>query len=512
MLTQADIQFIVDNEKGDVSRLLLGKAPQGVNLQLCCKCIQAREKMRIKAPLWHSNPALVYPFSVSVEQGSSQTTALFKQKIIRELLSGDDLRGNVGVFPRGTVSEEILSTKEGVFVDGKEKCSSLSTKEGVFVDGKEKCSSLSIKECHYVDGMGNLSGRGENGSELSGREIVTADLTGGMGIDSYFISRIASKHFYFERNGELCAATEYNLGQLGAENVVLQNRDVTADDCAALRELEGKGISLLYIDPARRTESGGKAILLQDYEPNVIELQERMFAVSRYILVKVSPMADIKLNLKHLPKTRAVYVVAVDNECKELLFLLDREHNAAACCAEGAVASDANSAATGNEPNGTEPVIYCADCNSRTGEIASFELTVSEEDKASASFSNTIGSYLYEPGKAVMKGGAYKLVSQRFNCSKLAPSTHLYTSDVLLNDFPGKVFSVEEVIPFNKKALKELAKRYPKADLTARNFPLDTNALKKLSGIKDGGNRHIFAVTLSNGDKVLIITAYIVYL
>ncbi len=413
MLTQADIQFIIDNEKGDVSRLLLGKAPQGINLQLCCKCIQAREKMRVKAPLWHSNPALVYPFSVSVEQGSSQITALFKQKIISDLFSG---------------------------------------------------------------------------SESSGREIVTADLTGGMGIDSYFISRIASKHFYFERNGELCAATAYNLGQLGAENVVLQNRDVAADDCAALRELEGKGISLLYIDPARRTETGGKAILLQDYEPNVIDLQERMFAVSRYILVKVSPMADIKLNLKYLPKTKAVYVVAVDNECKELLFLLDSEHN------------------------GSEPVIHCVDCNSRTGKMESFELKISDEESAAANYSNSVGAYLYEPNKAVMKGGAYKLVSQRFNCGKLAPSTHLYTSDIQIADFPGKVFSVEEVIPFNKKALKELAKRHPKADLTARNFPLDTNALKKLSGIKDGGNRHIFAVTLTNGDKVLIITAHIVYL
>lgn len=413
MLTQADIQFIIDNEKGDVSRLLLGKAPHGVNLQLCCKCIQAREKMRVKAPLWHMNPALVYPFSVSVEQGSSQTTALFKQKIISDLFSG---------------------------------------------------------------------------SESSGREIVTADLTGGMGIDSYFISRIASKHFYYERNGELCTATAYNLGKLGAENVVLQNRDVTADDCAALRELEGKGISLLYIDPARRTETGGKAILLQDYEPNVIELQERMFAVSRYILVKVSPMADIKLNLKYLPKTKAVYVVAVDNECKELLFLLDSEHN------------------------GSEPVIQCVDCNSRTGKMESFELKISEEETAAANYSNSIGSYLYEPSKAVMKGGAYKLVSQRFNCGKLAPSTHLYTSENQIADFPGKVFSVEEVIPFNKKALKELANRHPKADLTARNFPLDTNALKKLSGIKDGGSKHIFAVTLTNGDKVLIITAHIVYL
>ncbi len=454
MLTQADIQFITDNEKGDVSRLLFGKAPQGVNLQLCCKCIQAREKMRVKAPLWYSIPSLVYPFSVSVEQGSSQTTALFKQKIISDLFSEGD-----------------SSTKECVFVDGIGEGVTTSTKESVFVDGEVSLGQRSVE-----------------GNELSGRGTVTADLTGGMGIDSYFISRIASRHFYFERNAELCAAAAYNFGQLGVDNVVLQNRDVTADDCAALRELEGKGISLLYIDPARRTETGGKAILLQDYEPDVIELQERMYAVSRYILVKVSPMADIKLNLKHLPKTKAVYVVAVDNECKELLFLLDCEHN------------------------GIEPVIQCVDCNSRTGRMESFELKISDEESAAAKYSNSLGTYLYEPNKAVMKGGAYKLVSQRFDCGKLAPSTHLYTSQSLLEDFPGKVFSVEEVIPFNKKALKELAKRLPKADLTARNFPLDTNALKKLSGIKDGGSKHIFAVTLANGDKVLIITAQVVYL
>ena len=268
MLTSADIQFIVDNEKGDVSRLLLGKAPLGVNLQLCCKCIQAREKMKVKAPLWYANPSLVYPFSVSVEQGSSQTTALFKQKIIA----------------------------------------------GLFAESAPVAENSLVEESTPV-------------AESIPRGLVTADLTGGMGIDSFFISQIADTHYYFERNGELCRATEYNLGQLGAGNIKFANRDVTADDCAALKELEGKGVDILYIDPARRTQQGGKAILLQDYEPNVIDLQERMFAVSRHILVKVSPMADIKLNLKYLPKTKAVYVLSVDNECKELLCLLDREHN-----------------------------------------------------------------------------------------------------------------------------------------------------------------------------------------
>ncbi|MBR2478727.1 MAG: SAM-dependent methyltransferase [Bacteroidales bacterium] len=402
MLKPADIDFIVANEGADVTRLLLGKAPQGINLPLCCKCIQAREKMKIKAPLWYSNPSLAYPFAVSVEQGSSQATALFKQSIISGLLNS---------------------------------------------------------------------------------KLITADLTGGMGIDSFFISRIASKHYYFERNAELCAATEYNFRQLGAWNIEVSNRDITDDDCAALRELEGKGISLLYIDPARRTASGGKAILLQDYEPNVIELQERLFAVSRHILVKVSPMADIKLNLRHLPHTAAVYVVAVANECKELLFLMDRE----------AVNNDVDIISISLDTNGLKN---------------EFRFRPGEEEAAEATYATELGKYLYEPGKAILKGGAYKLISQRYGCRKLAPSTHLYTSDEIIEDFPGKIFKVEEVVPFNKKSLKEVASKHPKADLTARNFPMDTNALKKLSGIKDGGNRHIFAVTLCNGAKVLAVTLH----
>ena len=403
MLTEKDIEFIKANGNADVTRLLLGKAPEGVNLQLCAKCIQARAKMKIKAPLWWENLALAYPFSVSVEQGSSQKTALLKQRIIKELFNN-------------------------------------------LPDSDTPCS------------------------------IITADLTGGMGIDSYFISQIASKHYYFERTKELCEATEYNFTQLGATNIIVSNRDVTADGCAVLKELAHKEISLVYIDPARRTATGDKAILLQDYEPNVIDLQEHLFAISRFVLIKVSPMADIKLNLKYLPNTRAVYIVTVENECKELLFLLDREHS------------------------GAEPSIDVVQKDNVT-------LLLSEEENATATYTSTPGKYLYEPGKGMLKAGAYKLISERYRCRKLAVSTHLYTSDEEINDFPGKTFCIEEVIPFNKKNLKEVTKRFPKADLTARNFPMDTNALKKLSGIKDGGSKHIFAVTLHNGEKVLIITS-----
>ena len=395
-----------------MTRLLLGKAPSGVNLPLCAKCIQARAKMKVKAPLWWENWSLAYPFSVSVEQGSSQTTALLKQRIIKELFNN-------------------------------------------LPDRDARCN---------------------NTPDSNPCGIITADLTGGMGIDSYFISQIASTHYYFERTTELCEATEYNFAQLGTGNIVVSNRDVTANDCAVLKELAQKDISLVYIDPARRTATGDKAILLQDYEPNVIELQEHLFAISQYVLIKVSPMADIKLNLKYLPNTRAVYIATVDNECKELLFLLDREHS------------------------GAEPVINVVQKDNVT-------LLLSEEEAAAATYTSTLGKYLYEPGKGMLKAGAYKLISEKYGCQKLAVSTHLYTSDEEIADFPGKTFIIEETVPFNKKTLKEVAKRFPKADLTARNFPMDTNALKKLSGIKDGGSNHIFAVTLHNGDKVLVITS-----
>lgn len=453
MLKPEEIQYILENEGVETSRLLLGRHPAGINVPLCVKCIEARKKMKIKAPLWHSFPSLVYPFSVSVEQGSSQATALFKQQLIQEHLCQSVLPSN------GITSDALPSTNGGTFVDGKQ----------------------------------NLSGRA--------RGIITADLTGGMGIDSFFISRIAEKHYYFERNTELCEATAYNFRELGAENIIVANRDITADGCAALEELKGQGIDLLYIDPARRLADGKKAILLQDYEPNVVDLQEKMFEVSPNILVKVSPMADISLNLKLLPKTSAVYVVTVDNECKELLFLLNRDH-------EGI--PNIHVAILYNKLNINNIQNKESECTTNLkSEISDFELIVQKCDvteKGIATYTSQVKSYLYELGKGWLKAGAFNLASQRFNCEKLAASTHLYTSDEQINEFPGKAYKVEEVIPFNKKSLKELAKRFPKADITARNFPLDTNALKKLSGIKDGGDRHIFATTLHNGDKVLIVT------
>lgn len=332
-----------------------------------------------------------------------------------------------------------------------------------------------------------------------------ADFTGGMGADTFYLSGLCSKFYYFERNEELCKATEYNLNQLGINNVEAHNIEINNKNISTL---PGAPYDFIFIDPARRSkaDSSAKVISLIDYEPNIIELKEELLKQAPVILVKVSPMADIKLNLRLLPETSAVYIVSIGNECKELLFLLEnrihtQEHNI----------NEIPITAV-NIRNTDKTTIYSnkayrsneAYLSRESREVFSF--TFNKEENALVSYANKTEEYLYEPNKSVLKGGAFKILSETFGLKKLAPSTHLYTSDEFIPDFPGKIYKIEEAIEFNKKTLKKLAARYAHADLTARNFPLNTNELKKLSGIKDGGNRHIFATTLNNSSRILLVT------
>lgn len=313
--------------------------------------------------------------------------------------------------------------------------------------------------------------------------ITGADLTGGMGVDSYFLSQICASFHYFERNEELCKATEYNFEKLGAYNIEVHNIEIDGNN---IPQLPGAPYGFIFIDPARRskTDKASKVISLKDYEPNLIELKEELFKQAPIIVAKVSPMADIKLNLNLLPETEEIHIVSVDNECKELLFVFNR-----------------------NKKNG-EPKIVAANISTKKSPNVApeyIEFLFTEEEESKVTYAKELGNYLYEPNKSILKSGAFKLVSERYGIAKLAQSTHLYTSDALIEEFPGKIYLVEECIPFSKKTIKEVASKYPKADLTARNFPLDTNAVKKLSGIKDGGEKHIFATTLNSCEKIIII-------
>ncbi len=452
MLTQKEIDFIVENAKADTAKLLLaGKKFQDINLKLCINCIESRRKLISKLPQWHANTSLVYPFPLSAEQCSSEATGQYKRDLMATLLKNKKHNGPT-----------------------------------------EKTSTESA--CC----------------------ISAADLTGGMGVDSYYLSGLCKGDggsqdgvfHYFERNRELCKATEYNFKHLGAENIKVHNAELSKEN---IQQFLPTGLDFIFIDPARRSKSdnSSKVISLDEYEPNLIELQDELFKHAPVLLAKVSPMADIKLNLKLLPNATAVHIVSVDNECKELLFVIESTANAAsATSATNAAASTAESAATSTAERLYDIPITAVNLKNAKVEpqtANAFTFTFKQEEQASVVFATEVGEYLYEPNKSILKAGAFKLISQRYGCSKLAASTHLYTSNEFIENFPGKIYIVEKSIPFSKKAIKEIAAQYPHADLSARNFPLDTNALKKLSGIKDGGNKHIFATSLNNGDKILII-------
>ena len=455
MLTQKDIEFIIENEGADTSKLLLGasKYPD-VNVKLCVNCIESRQKIKSKLPQWYSNPALAYPFPLSAEQCSSEATGRYKMEVMEEIVTN---------YKR----------------------------------------------------------------EDASREISGADLTGGMGVDSWFLSQIGrGSHndcgslsendngsqiniHYFERNAGLCEAANYNFNKLGTNNISVHNIEIGHDN---ITQLPQAPYDFIFIDPARRSKAdkSSKVISLQDYEPNLIELKGQLFSQAPVIMAKVSPMTDIKLNLKLLPETTEVHIVSVDNECKELLFILANRD-------DSRIATNKPQNGDCNEPeingegeNGTLGecvIIKTVNIKPRQNGRECFSFTFDQEERAMVKYANKVGNFLYEPNKSILKAGAFKLVSERFNAHKLAPSTHLYTSEALIEEFPGKIYLVEECIPFSKKTIREVASKYPKADLTARNFPLDTNAVKKLSGIKDGGEKHIFATTLNSGEKIIIIAS-----
>ena len=324
-----------------------------------------------------------------------------------------------------------------------------------------------------------------------------ADLTGGLGVDCWFMSRGAAEAHYCERHGELCAAARHNFKALSSS-------DVAADDGATqngaisrkgshIAVHEGDGIEwlqqqtghfdLIYLDPARRDTNARRVYDISDCEPNLLEVKDLLLSKGRRVLAKISPMADISRTLNQFPEARELHVLAVAGEVKELLLMLEK-----------------------GKPE-DEPLIVAHDILHDTAHH--FEFRPSEEPKATAHYATGIGRYLLQPSKAVLKAGAFRLLSKRYNLEKLAPSTHLYTADNLPEGFPGKCLEVESVMEWSKASLKELKQQYYRLEMTALNFPLATDALRTKLGIKDGGTHHLFATTLSDKRKVLIIAGSI---
>lgn len=303
---------------------------------------------------------------------------------------------------------------------------------------------------------------------------VVCDLTGGLGVDSFFLSKKSKKSYYIERFDTYCEAALHNFQKLGATHIEVMQGDS--------RELLPTlpAIDTFYVDPARRSDLNKRLFALEDCEPNILQLKGELLKRAKRLIIKISPMADLKLTLDLLPETTEVHILSVKNECKELLFVLD---------------------ATQKEV--TPPTLVCINFGNH-GREQQFRFNLSEENSAQPAYAAQVGNYLYEPNSAILKAGAFKIVAKRFGLEKLHVNSHLYTSATLLPEFPGRVFHVTELIEFSSKQIKKLAAKLPKANITIRNFPLSVEELRKRTGIKEGGNIYLFGTTIGHDQKQLI--------
>ncbi len=308
---------------------------------------------------------------------------------------------------------------------------------------------------------------------------AVADITGGFGADCYYLSKVSESVDYYEQNASLCEIAKHNFKILNALNINI--------NAGSFLDATGKGpigrsYSLIYADPSRRGKGGKRVLDPRDYEPYLPKIMESLFEYSDKVLIKISPMADISAALALFPDTSEVHIVSVKNECKELLFLTKKECKC------------------------NNPVIKAVNINSELMKHSCFIFLPSEEKKASAKYSASDKfEYLYEPGASVLKAGAFKLISERFGIDKLHKGTHLYSSDKFLEDFPGRIFRVIEIVPFTKNNIKTFKILYPKINVVARNFPLTTEELRHRLSTADGGEQYVFGVSAFDKELKLIV-------
>ena len=303
-----------------------------------------------------------------------------------------------------------------------------------------------------------------------------ADLTGGMGVDAQAFAARVEQVWYVEQHPNLAALAAHNLPALGTNNVQIH----AGNGLEFINEYAGR-FDWLYLDPHRRDGQGGRVVQLADCEPNLLTpgVLPALLAKTNRILLKASPMIDLEATLRQLPGAMAVHVVAVAGEVKEILFML------------------------GNDPVMTDDVSVTAVNLLPDEQTQTLTFRRGTELVSPVTFADP-GPFLYEPNAAVLKAGAFRTVAARFGLAKLAPHSHLYTSPALVADFPGRAFILDTVIKPDLKAVRAVLPAL-KANLTVRNFPQTVADLRKKLGLADGGDVYLFATTLQNGNKRLLV-------
>lgn len=306
---------------------------------------------------------------------------------------------------------------------------------------------------------------------INGNLII--DLTGGFGVDCFYFSKHFKNVFHCEIDKNLSELVDHNFKKLNAQLIQTLN----VDGIQFLRESQ-KTYDWIYVDPSRRHESKGKVFFLKDCLPNIPESMDLLFERSGHVMIKTSPLLDISIGINELKFVKEIHVVAVENEVKELLWIL--EHN-----------------------YGYEIKITTVNLKKSANEVFTFNLN--EEPKVKVKFSEPL-TYLFEPNAAILKSGGFKSVSEQLNVFKLNINTHLYTLDHLI-DFPGRSFKIEAILPYSKPILKTGLPH--KANITIRNFPEPVSQLRKKFKIVEGGNIYLFFTTNLNDERIVLICSKI---
>lgn len=509
IMNQATFDFIRQHQDDDVRQLaFLGSKYPEVDMPFALDQIRGRKMARVKLPRWASIDGIIYPPHISMEQCSSEQTALYKAELAARLLglspssseNGEEKEKESENASNLHLSEICEFAGKGAVDSEFAKNEATCKKQQILTESKEIVNE--IKE-------------GPREGDFS-EEIGFVDLTGGFGVDfSYIASRLGVKSMYVERQAHLCEAAKENFGRLGLKNAIVKNGDgievlhsflpkkkdaASADDSLGI--IYGQplslpktnlGLKLIFIDPARRDDAGNKVVSLKDCTPDVTLLQEEMLSKADYVIIKLSPMLDWHRAVSELNCVKEVHIISVNNECKELLLVLSARNmgEMEASSADGEVKHVGNLR------------IYCVNdaqsfvCDELDMESSSVKIAPSTLEEM---------QYLYEPNASLMKAGCFGVLSERYDARMLSKNSHLFVSREPIAVFPGRSFRIIAISSFNKKELKRYLSGIAKANIATRNFPLSVAELRKRLKLKDGGETYIFATTLSDESHVLVIT------
>lgn len=507
IMNQATLDFIRQHQDDDVRQLaFLGSKYPEVDMPFALDQIRGRKMARVKLPRWASIDGIIYPPHISMEQCSSEQTALYKAELAARLLG------------LSSSSSENGEEKE----KESENASNLHLSEICEFAGKGAVDSEFAKNEATCEKQQILTESEENVNEIKGEphegdfseETGFVDLTGGFGVDfSYIASRLGVKSMYVERQAHLCEAAKENFGRLGLKNAIVKNGDgievlhsfaskkeAAASDSLGITEDQSRsllktklGLKLIFIDPARRDDAGNKVVSLKDCTPDVTVLQEEMLSKADYVIIKLSPMLDWHRAVSELNCVQEVHIISVNNECKELFLVLSARN----------MGEMEASSADGEVKHAGNLRIYCVNdaqsfvCDELDMESSSVKIAPSTLEEM---------QYLYEPNASLMKAGCFGVLSERYDARMLSKNSHLFVSRGPIAAFPGRSFRIIAISSFNKKELKRHLSGITKANIATRNFPLSVAELRKRLKLKDGGETYIFATTLSDESHVLVIT------